>query len=88
MAEALREVASRLDALPDAVHAQINKALNYLYLLVKHKRAEEEQDELFAVLDEAIERRADELKEVEMTGAETLMQKGRMEGRRDLLVKL
>jgi hypothetical protein len=54
MAEALREVALRLDALPDAVHAQITKALTYLYLLIKHNRGEEEQDALFAILDEAI----------------------------------
>jgi predicted transposase/invertase (TIGR01784 family) len=91
LAEALREVALRLDALPDAVHAQITKALTYLYLLIKHKRAEDEQDELFAILNEAIERRAEELKEVEMTGAEALIRKGREEGReqgqRELLVK-
>ncbi|HLK60937.1 MAG TPA: Rpn family recombination-promoting nuclease/putative transposase, partial [Chthonomonadaceae bacterium] len=67
---ALREVASRLDALPDEVQTAFRKALMYLYLLIKHKREEDEQDELFAVLDAVIEQRAQEREEIEMTGAE------------------
>jgi predicted transposase/invertase (TIGR01784 family) len=96
LAEALREAATRLDDLPDTVQAEIKKGLHYLYLLIKHKRAEEEQEDLFALLDEVIERRAEELREIEMTGAEALIRKGRIEGReqgreegqRELLLKL
>src|ERR1041385_3731009 len=60
LAEALRDVASRLDALPDDVQAAFRKALMYLYLLIRHKRDEEEQDELLAMLDVVIEQRAKE----------------------------
>jgi hypothetical protein len=83
LSEALREAATQLDALPDEVQAEIKKGLHYLYLLIKHKRAEEEQEDLFALLDEVIERRAEELREVEMTGAQALINQGKREGRNE-----
>lgn len=81
LAEALRDVATRLDALPDSVQEEIKKGLHYLYLLIKHKRSDAEQDELFAILDEVIEQRAVQLQEVKMTGAQVLINQGKREGR-------
>jgi predicted transposase/invertase (TIGR01784 family) len=81
LAKALWEAATRLDALPGDIQAEIKKGLHYLYLLIKHKRTEEEQADLFAILDEVIEQRAAQLQEVKMTGAQVLINQGKREGR-------
>ena len=83
LAQALHEVAALLDALPFEAQAAIRKALVYLYLLIRHKRDAEEQEDLFAILDESIEQHADEREEAEMTGAELLIRKGKAEGREE-----
>jgi len=96
LASALKEVAERLDALPDEAQSAFRKALVYPYLLIRHKREAEEQDDLFAILDEAVEQHASERKETKMTGAEVLLRQrrregrveGREEGRRQLLLDL
>ena len=81
LALALREVAERLDALPDEAQTAFRKALVYLYLLIRHKREAQEQDDLFAILDEAVEQHAGEREEAKMTGAEVLIRRGREQGR-------
>jgi len=57
--------------------------MQYLYLLVQHNREAQEQDALVKVMEEAIERRAEEAREVKMTGAQALMAQGRKEGRKE-----
>ena len=42
-----------------------------------------EQNELFAILDEVIEQRADQLREVKMTGAQALINQGKREGHQE-----
>ena len=83
LARALGDAAARLDALPEEAQAAIEKALQYLYLLVRHKRDAVEQDDLFAVLDEVIEQHVSEREEAKMTGAEVLIRTGREQGRKE-----
>lgn len=60
LAAALAEVAERLDELPPQAQSSFRKALVYLYLLIRHKRDAREQEDLFAILEEAVERHASE----------------------------
>lgn len=83
LAAALAELPGLLDDLPDEARAAIEKALYYLYLLIRHKRELEEQDELFEVVDAAVERHVGEREECKMTGAEASLRKGREEGRNE-----
>jgi hypothetical protein len=95
-AKVLDQVARQLDGLPETEQEHWRKAMQYLYLLIRHKRAAEEQDDLFEVMDEAVTPHLLEMGEVKMTGAQALMeqgrkqgrQEGRIEGLREMLVRL
>lgn len=75
LAKALQEVAASLDDLPSEALAAIRKTLAVLYLLIRHKREAQEQEDLFAILEEAVERHGSEREEAKMTGAELLTRK-------------
>jgi hypothetical protein len=83
LAAALREVAVRLDALPQEAQGSLRKALIYLYQVVRHKRAADEQEDLFSVLDEAVEQHVSERKEAKVTGAQVIFGQGREEGKEE-----
>jgi hypothetical protein len=76
LAAALREVDVRLDALPQEAQGSLRKALIYLYQVVRHKRAADEQEDLFSVLDEAVEQHVSERKEAKVTGAQVIFGQG------------
>ena len=82
-ANVLSLVVRRLDALPESEQAQWRRAMQYLYMLVRHKRDSSEQDDLFSAMDEAVEQHLNEIGEVEMTGAQALIEKGRQEGKQE-----
>jgi predicted transposase/invertase (TIGR01784 family) len=79
----LEQVVRQLDALPETKQAQWRRAMQYLYLLVRHLRDVEEQEDLFAAMDDTVEQHLQEMREVKMTGAQALMEKGRQEGRQE-----
>lgn len=57
--------------------------MHFLYLLILNKRDADEQAELKDVMDEAVLQKRDEYKEVEMTGAQALINQGKREGRKE-----
>ena len=79
-ASVLAEVVRLLDGLPEAEQAQWRRAMQYLYMLVRHKREAAEQADLFGAMDEAVEQHLNEMEEVAMTGAQALIEK---DARRD-----
>ena len=83
LARVLGDVVAHLDKLPEAEQAGWRRAMHYLYLLVRHKREFEEQESLFEIMNEAVERRAEEVEEARMTGAQVLLAQGRREGRKE-----
>src|SRR5205085_3210259 len=83
LAKVLEEVVRHLDRLPESEQNQWQRAMQYLYLLVRHKREAEEQEDLFEVMDEAVEKRLAEAEEAKMTGAQVLLAQGRREGRKE-----
>lgn len=96
MARILFEVVSHLDALPENEQAEWVRGMSFLYQMVWHKREAEEQQSLFDIMDEAVERHVEKAREVKMTGAQVLIaqgrkegrQEGRQEGRREVLLRL
>ncbi len=81
--QALHEVVSLLDALPQSAKAEWSWAMRFLYLLVLNKRDADEQEELKDVMEEAVLHKRDEYKEVKMTGAQALINQGKREGRKE-----
>ncbi len=82
LAEVLSDAVRHLEALPEEARAEWRRALYYLYLLVRHTRASDEQDALFQRMNEAVEpRHKQEVERMAMTGAQALEAKGRKEGR-------
>ena len=75
-ASVLSLVVRLLDALPETERAQWRRAMQYLYLLVRHKRDATEQGDLFGAMDDAVEQHLLEIGEVEMTGAQALWRRG------------
>lgn len=84
LAQVLASVVDSLQKLPESSHAEWRRAMQYLYLLIRHRREASEQDELFEVLDEALEALGnEELEGLKMTGAQALIAEGRKKGREE-----
>ena len=95
--EALEQVLSQavacLEDLSEEHQAEWRRAMRYLLLLIRHRRAPEEREDLFEVITESVARsRREELEEMKMTDAQFLMAQGRKEGReeerREILLEL
>jgi predicted transposase/invertase (TIGR01784 family) len=80
LAEVLEEVVTRLEALPESAQAELRRALEYLFLLVHHRRDPEEQDELSEIMVSSVERLREEAEDIAMTNAQVLIGRGRREG--------
>lgn len=79
LAAVLSEAVAYLDSLPEEAQAEWRRAIQYLLLLIRHKRKPEEQEPLQSVVFEAAKRRRKEAREMAMTGAQWLEEKGRRE---------
>lgn len=83
------EVVANLNRLPDVEKAEWLKAMRYVLLLIRHKRKFAEQDGLYQVVYAAVdERRRTEVETMFVSGADKLLQEGRQEGERLLLLRM
>lgn len=91
-----RQAVSYPEALPDARQAEWRRAMRYLLLLIRHKRAPDERAALYNVVTESVEERhAGEVTTLAKTDAQVLMDRGcrqgqregRVEGRRELILE-
>lgn len=73
-----------LEELSEEHQAEWRRAMHYLLLLIRHRRAPEEREELFEVITESVRPdRREEVDEMKMTDAESLMAQGRRDGRKE-----
>ena len=62
--------------------------MHYLLLLIRHRRAPEEHDDLFSVVADSVRgTRREEVDEMAMTDAQSLVAQGRKEGRLEMLLE-
>ena len=67
--------------MPDTERASLQRVMLFLYLLVKHTRAADEQEALFEEIGRAARRQRTGWEDTVMTGAQVLINQGKREGR-------
>jgi predicted transposase YdaD len=70
-----------LESLPEAAHPEWRRAMQYLFLLIHHKREPEEQAALNRLMIELMEADREEVREMAATSAQVLEARGRKQGR-------
>lgn len=80
LARVLREVVTYLETLPAEAKPEWRRALQYLFLLVHHKREPEEQEELNQMMIDLMTVDREETSKMAMTSAQVLIAKGHKEG--------
>ena len=84
LAQVLASAVRYLESLPEAAQAEWRRAIQFLLLLVQHKRDPQEQPALRdVVIESALRKHQEEVREMAMTGAQYLEEKGRQEGRQE-----
>src|SRR4029079_7194247 len=84
MASLFQQAVGQIDPLYTERHADWARLMHFLVLLVRHKREPHERDNLYNMVREIIdERRWREVEKMGMTDAQTLVAKGRQEGKRE-----
>lgn len=78
-----------LESLPEEAQAEWRKAMQFLLLLIVHKRDPQEQPALReVVIDAALRKHQEEVRQMAMTGAQYYEEKGRQEGMRQMLLTM
>jgi len=84
LATILQEAVRYLEALPPSAQAEWRRAMRYLLLLIRHKRAPDERQALYQLVHDSVEHRhATEVNEMALTDAQVLMARGHREGRQE-----
>jgi len=87
LAAVLREVVGYLESLPEAAKPEWRRALQYLFLLIHHKREPGEQAELNRLMIEMMEGDREEVSQMAVTSAQVLIatghKQGKIEGRQE-----
>ncbi len=83
LAAVLWEVVEYLESLPESAKPEWRRALQYLFLLIHHKRDPAEQAELNRLMIEMMEADREEVSKMAVTSAEVLIATGRKQGHKE-----